>query len=59
MNAHDLDHPLALDDCDLCGLSWPCLCDASRPKRRPTAAECERARQARLSRAELEKGAAA
>lgn len=58
MLSYDLDNPLALDFCDLCGLSWPCLCDASRPNRRPTVAELERARQARLTRAELENGAA-
>lgn len=53
---YDLDHPLPLAECDLCGLSWPCLCDPSRPNRRPTEAELDRARQTRLTRSEIEKG---
>jgi hypothetical protein len=54
MMAEDFDHPLPIDECDRCGLWWPCLCDASRPNRRPTEAEIERARQGRLVRAERE-----
>ena len=41
------------DLCLLCGLeAWGCICDPARPHRTPTTAELERAREARLTRAE-------
>lgn len=54
MNAYDLDHPLRVDCCDVCGAAdWrSCVCLASLPRRQPTPAELERAREARLTRAE-------
>lgn len=53
--AYDLDNPLHLDNCERCeAVHWrDCICDSSRPFRQPTPAEIERARTARLTRAEL------
>lgn len=50
----DLDHRLRIDDCDHCGaIHWrDCVCDPRRPRHVPTADEIERARRARLTRAE-------
>lgn len=53
--AEDLGDPLRADFCDLCGLTWPCLCDPAHPRTRPTEAELEAARRSRLARAELER----
>ncbi|MEO7033100.1 MAG: hypothetical protein ABI548_04615 [Polyangiaceae bacterium] len=55
MNAYDLDNPLRVDNCDRCGaLNWrECICDSSRPFRQPTQIEIERARDERLTLAEL------
>jgi hypothetical protein len=42
------------DVCLSCGLeSWGCVCDPSRPLHGPQESDLERARRARLSRAEL------
>ncbi len=56
--AYDLDNPLKVDDCERCGaIDWrACICDSSRPNRQPTAAEIERARTERLTRAEQAAG---
>jgi hypothetical protein len=54
MDGYDLDNPLRLDNCDRCdAVYWrDCICDSSRPNHQPTAAEIERSRQQRLTRAE-------
>ena len=42
-----------VDVCLLCGLEgWSCICDPARPQHKATDAELERAREARLTRAE-------
>ncbi len=55
MNEYDLENPLRVDCCDVCdAVNWrECVCDPSRPRHKPTDAELERSRRARLTRAEL------
>jgi formylglycine-generating enzyme required for sulfatase activity len=55
VNGYDLDNPLRVDCCDVCdAVNWrECICDPTRPRRKPTEAELERARRARLTRSEL------
>lgn len=57
MNAFDLDHPLRVDDCEVCGaVHWrDCTCTPG-VRREPTAEEVEFAREERLSRLEREAG---
>lgn len=54
--AFDLDNPLRLDNCEVCGaIHWrDCVCDLSAPRSAPTPRAVERARSLRLVRAELE-----
>ena len=43
----------AADECQRCGLEWwGCICDPARPRRQPTQAEIQVAREARLVRSE-------
>lgn len=51
------ESPLRTDDCERCGaIDWrDCVCDPARPYRTPTPAEIERAREARLTRAERQR----
>ena len=60
MNAIDLNNPLRVDDCDVCGaIHWrDCVCDPTRPFRQPTEAEIEAGREERLSRLERQTGGA-
>jgi hypothetical protein len=50
----DLDAPTpGANECLLCGAEiWSCLCDPRTPFKKPAAAELERARAARLTKAE-------
>lgn len=48
MLGYDIDHPLAVDECLVCGfIGFDCICDPARPHRRPTPPEIEEARQRR------------
>jgi len=53
--AFDLDNPLRLDDCEVCGaVDWrDCACDPTTPRASPTPAAVERSRASRLVQAEL------
>jgi hypothetical protein len=54
LSGEDLDNPLRVDDCEECGaVHWrDCVCDPSRPRRRPSLAELDAARRERLTRSE-------
>ena len=54
MTGYDLDTPLRVDDCPRClAVHWrDCICDPDNPRRVPTDAEVEAAREQRLTRAE-------
>jgi hypothetical protein len=58
MTDEDLDNPLRVDNCEMCGaVHWAdCVCSPESPHRVPTDQEIEAARKARLVRAELDAG---
>jgi len=53
--AFDLENPLRLDDCEVCGaVHWrDCTCDPTAQRASPTPAAVERSRASRLVQAEL------
>jgi hypothetical protein len=59
VNGFDLDNPLRVDDCEVCGaIHWrDCVCSPGSARREPTDLEIELARDGRLSRPEREAGA--
>jgi hypothetical protein len=52
----DLENPLRVDNCEICGaVCWrDCVCNPNTPRSAPTPEAVERARALRLMRAELE-----